>query len=145
MSSERTVWSSPSSVGHVRRSVGISGVLRRPLGDAPERLGELSESSREPPGERTPSRAILGGSATDESENYEMQENDDPYATFAMFSTSRGLLNDTRMLPETHFSDVRVRTRAEGVSGSVVGASRELRDGVSDGQMAKSRTTVDLF
>ena len=49
------------------------------------------------------------------------------------------------MLPETQFSDVRVRTRAEGVSGSVMGASRELQDGVWDGQMAKQSTTVDQF
>ena len=71
------------------------------------------------------------------SENDEMLENDDPYGTFAMFSTSRGLRNEAKMLPETQFSDVRVRTRAEGVSGSVVGASRELQDGVWDGRMAK--------
>ena len=65
------------------------------------------------------------------SANGEMLENDDPYGTFAMFSTSRGLRNEAKMLPETQFSDVRVRTRAEGVSGSVVGASRELQDGTT--------------
>ena len=70
-------------------------------------------------------------------ENGDMLENDDPYGTFATFSTSRGLRNEAKMLPETQFSDVRVRTRAEGVSGSVVGASRELQDGVWDGRMAK--------
>ena len=83
------------------------------------------------------SRAILGGSETAGSENGDMLENDDPYGTFAMFSRSRGLRNDYRMLPETQLSDVRVRTRAEGVSGSVVGASRELQDGFLEGRMAK--------
>ena len=86
------------------------------------------------------SRAILGGSETAESENGDMLENDDPYATFAMFSTSCGLRNDSRMLPETKLSDVRVRTRAEGVSGSVWGASGELQDAVLEGQMAKKPT-----
>ena len=66
-----------------------------------------------------------------------MLENDDPYGTFAMFSRSRGLRNDAKMFPETQFLDVRVTARAEGVSGSVWGASRELQDGVWDGQMAK--------
>ena len=76
------------------------------------------------------------------SENGDMLGNDDPYGTFAMFSRSRGLRNEARMPPETLFSDVRVRTRAEGVSGSVVGASRELQDGFWDGRMAKPQTTV---
>ena len=83
------------------------------------------------------SRAILGGSETAGSENGDMLENDDPYGTFAMFSTSRGLRNEAKMLPETQFSDVRVRTRAEGDSGSVWGASWELQDGILEGQMAK--------
>ena len=93
------------------------------------------------------SRAILGGSETAGSENGDMLENDDPYGTFAMFSRSRGLRHGPEMLPEAYFSDVRVQTSAEGVSGSVVGASRELQDGVLEGQMAtKSEpqsTTVD--
>ena len=71
-----------------------------------------------------------------------MLENDDPYGTFAMCSTSRRLRNDYRMLPETQLSDVRVRTSKEGVSRSIWGASRELQDGVWDGQMAKK---VDQF
>ena len=74
-----------------------------------------------------------------------MLENDDPYGTFAMFSTSRGLRNEANMLPETLISDVRVRTSAEGVSGSVVGASRELQDGFWDGRMAKPQTSSDQF
>ena len=87
----------------------------------------------------------MGGSETDESENDEMLENDDRYGTFAMFSRSRRLRNEAKITPETHFSDVTVPTRAEGVSGSVLGASRELQDGVWDGQMAKKSTTVDQF
>ena len=62
----------------------------------------------------------------------------DPYGTFAMFSRSQGLRNGPEMLPETYFSDVRVQTSAEGVSGSVVGASRELQDGFWDGRMEKT-------
>ena len=89
------------------------------------------------------SRAILGGSETAGSENGDMLENDDPYGTFAMFSRSRGLRNGPEMLPEAYFSDVRVQTSAEGVSGSVVGASRELQDGFWDGRMATPQTTVD--
>ena len=38
------------------------------------------------------------------SENGDMLENDDPYGTFAMFSRSRGLRNEARMLPETQFN-----------------------------------------
>ena len=72
-----------------------------------------------------------------------MLENDDPYGTFAMFSRSRGLRNGPEMFPEAYFSDVRVQMSAEGVSGSVVGASRELQDGSGDGRMAKSRTRDD--
>ena len=71
-----------------------------------------------------------------------MPENDYPYGTFAMFSRSRGLRNEARMLPETLFWDVRVPTKAEGVSGSVLRASWELQDGVVEGQMAKK---VDQF
>ena len=76
------------------------------------------------------------------SENGGMLENDDPYGTFAMFSRSRWLRNGPEMLPEAYFSDARVQTSAEGVSGSVVGASRELQDGSGDGRMAKPQTTV---
>ena len=74
-----------------------------------------------------------------------MLENDDPYGTFDMFSRSRGLRNGPEMLPEAYFSDVRVQTSAEGVSGSVVGASRELQDGFWDGRMAKPQTSSDQF
>ena len=120
-------------------SGGLSGTLGRGLGSSRRALGSLRGRSGHP------SKAILGGSETAGGENGDMLENDDPYGTFARFSRARGLRNEARMLQETQFSDVRVRTSAEGVSGSVVGASRELQDGVWDGHMAKKSTIVDQF
>ena len=114
-------------------SGGLSGTLRRGLGSSRRALGSLRGRSGHL------SRAILGGSETARSENGDMLENDDPYGTFAMFSRSRGLRNGPEMLPEAYFSDVRVQTSAEGVSGSVVGASRELQDGVWTARWQKSR------
>ena len=142
MSSERTVWSSPELCWTrrtlQRRSGSTPEASRGRSGEAWGALGELSGASGDAPGTpREDSRAILGGSETAGSENGDMLENDDPYGTFAMFSRSQGLRNEARMPPETQFSDVRVRTRAEGISGSALGASRELQDGVLEGRMAK--------
>ena len=113
-------------------------------GEAWGALGELSGASGDAPG--TPRERCWEARRRPEAKTVEcfaiMTFN---YGTFAMFSRSRGLRNEAKMPPETLFSDVRVRTRAEDVSGSVVGASRELQDGVWDGRMAKSRTTVDHF
>ena len=78
-------------------SGGLSGTLRRGLGSSRRALGSLRGRSGHP------SKAILGGSETAGGENGDMLENDDPYGTFAMISTSLGLRNEAKCSRRRNF------------------------------------------